>query len=256
MNALLATDKLGITVAGQAICRSFELAIDPGQCWGILGRNGSGKTTLLHTLAGLRPPDSGVITLFDRRLDQWLRRDIAKHIGILFQDNDDRFPSTVMETALIGRHPFLPAWRWESKLDQQIALDALAAVGMSAFESRIVSTLSGGERRRLAIATVLTQQPDLLLLDEPTNHLDVHYQIAILDTVTQYIKQGEKSLVMVLHDANLASRYCDHIVMLYGDGKYDIGTNAEILNADHLHRLYGHAIHCLPGPNGDIFIPA
>ena len=256
MNTLLATNKLDITVAGLAICRALDLTIDPGQCWGILGKNGSGKTTLLHTLAGLRPPDSGIITLLNKRLDQWSRRDIAKHVGILFQDNDDRFPSTVMETALIGRHPFLPAWRWESKLDQQIALDALAAVGMSEFESRIVSTLSGGERRRLSIATVLTQQPDLLLLDEPTNHLDVHYQIAILDTVTQYIIHGGKSLVMVLHDANLASRYCDHIVMLYGDGKYDIGSSAEILDANHLQRLYGHVVHCLPGPNGDFFIPA
>lgn len=255
MSTMLETINLDVEIAGRALCRRLTVTIDRHQCWAVLGKNGAGKTTLLHTLAGLRRPAHGSIRLYGNDIDQWPRREVARNIGVLFQDNDDRFPSSVLETALVGRHPFLKPWQWESDDDRSIARAALAAVGLTGLDDRIVSTLSGGERRRLAVATALTQDPNLYLLDEPTNHLDLHHQIAVLDTVTQRVREQGKAAMMILHDANLASRYCDHVLLLYEDGGHEAGPASTTLSAANLAAVYGHPIHRIQGPMADIFVP-
>ncbi len=255
MNTVLETTALDVQIVGLTVCRNLTFSIRRPQCWAILGKNGAGKTTLLHTLAGLRPYDHGSIRLLGKDIDQWPRRDIARHIGVTFQDCDDRFPSTVLESALVGRHPFLKPWQWENDDDRSIARAALRAVGLAGLDHRIVSTLSGGERRRLAIATALTQDPDLYLLDEPTNHLDVHHQIAVLDTITRRVREQGKSAMMILHDANLASRYCDHVLLLYGDGRHECGPVSTTLTEANLASVYGHPIHRIRGPAADVFVP-
>lgn len=121
MPALLTVNDLAVSIAGKSVCRGLNLAIERGQCWGILGRNGIGKTTLLHTLAGLRAPDAGTIYLEEQPLTRLPRRHIAQSISVLFQHSEDPFPSTVLETALIGRHPYLNAWDWESEEDHMLA---------------------------------------------------------------------------------------------------------------------------------------
>ena len=165
--ALLTTKRLSVSIAGKWICRDLDMRIDEGQRWAVLGPNGSGKTTLLHTLAGLRMTQGGEIMLQDRSLNNWHPRDRARLIGTLLQHYDDPFPSTVLETALIGRHPYLERWQWEGHNDIQRARRALQMMDLQGFEARHIATLSGGERRRLAIATLLTQDPSLFLLDEP-----------------------------------------------------------------------------------------
>jgi iron complex transport system ATP-binding protein len=122
-------------------------------------------------------------------------------------------------------------------------------------EDRNVSTLSGGERRRLGIATLLTQDPDLLLLDEPTNHLDIHHQIHILDLLQDKIQSREQALLLVLHDLNLATRYCTHFLLLYGNGETAQGTADEVLTQTRLERLYGHPLQAVPGPHGPVWLP-
>lgn len=256
MTLLLSAHQVSVQIATTVVCRDLNLQIRRGECWAMLGKNGAGKTTLLHTFAGLRRPASGTILFRDNDLARMRRRDIAQHLGVVFQDADDRFPGTVLETALIGRHPFSKAWQWESAADRAAARAALAAVGLRELEDRLVSTLSGGERRRLALATVLTQQPDLFLLDEPTNHLDVHHQITILDLIVHKTIAGNRgTAMMILHDASLAARFCDHVLLLYADGTYDAGTTQALLTETNLQRLYGHPMQRLRGPKNDVFVP-
>ena len=238
---LLESRSLSVHIGKQQICHDADFTFHGGECWGILGKNGAGKTTLLHTLAGLRAPDSGQILLAGKPLEHLSRRGIARQLGLMLQDTPDPFPATVQDTALIGRHPHLSRWQWESRRDLELAQKALQQVDLQGFEQRRVNTLSGGERRRLALATLLVQSPALLLLDEPTNHLDLHHQHKLLKLLRAQGHNGA-AIVMVLHDINHVVRYCDHVMLLCGDGEIIQGLQREILNAELLSRLYGHPI--------------
>lgn len=238
LTPLLQTRALSLRIGEKQICRDLNLSVQRGERWGVLGINGVGKTTLLHTLAGLRTPLAGEVCLNGVPLTAMPRRQVALICGVMLQDSDDAFPASVMETALIGRHPHLKAWEWESAEDERLARQALAAVELVGMERRLSDTLSGGERRRLALASLLTQDPLLMLLDEPVNHLDMRHQIAMLDLLTQQVAAHNKSWVMVLHDVNLAARYCDHLLLLLGDGEILQGAVDEVLSESNLVRLY------------------
>ena len=233
----LITRQLTIAAGERVLIRDLDLVLEAGQCWAILGPNGSGKTTLLHTLAGLRSPRAGSVELDGQPLESLERREIARRLGLMPQDTPDPFPATVLETALIGRHPHLSRWQWEGPADRWMALAALETVGLADCAQRPVSSLSGGERRRLAFATLLVQDPPLLLLDEPTNHLDFPHQHAVLERLSQLTFAG-RGMAMSLHDVNLASRYCSHALLLHGDGRSEQGTASEMLTPAKLERLY------------------
>ena len=252
----LETKQLAIHIGNVDVCSRLELRVNAGERWSILGRNGAGKTTLLHTLAGLRHPDQGRVLLDGISLMSLSRRKIARHIGVVFQEHQDAFPASVMETVLIGRHPYLGPLQWEDAADYAAARDALRAVGLQGMEERGVATLSGGERRRLGIATLLVQNPQVLLLDEPTNHLDFHHQILVLDLLKKRAEAGDTSLLLVLHDPNLARRYCDHFLLLYEGGETLQGPTEEVLTHSNLERLYGHPLLTVQGPHGTIWLPS
>jgi len=254
--ALLEARQLHVSIAGLPVCSGLDLRIEPGDCWCILGRNGAGKTTLLHTLAGLHTPDGGSLSLEGAALARLPRRHIARHIGVLFQDHHDAFPATVLETALTGRHPWLGPLQWETAADLAMAQQALAAVDLAALEHRNVGTLSGGERRRLGIATLLTQDPRLLLLDEPASHLDIHQQICMLDLLGQQAERGGKGLCIVMHDLNLATRYCNRFLLLFGDGDFLHGTRDAVMTEPNLQRMYRHPLRRIDHAGGPVWIPA
>jgi len=254
MPPLLAARGLGVTIADVRVCRGLDFTVLPGQSWAILGRNGAGKTTLLHTLAGLRSPDSGTIELQGKALESRSRRAVARLRALLLQDDTDAFPATVLETVLVGRHPHLSRWQWESAEDIRIARDALAAADMAGTEARDVRTLSGGERRRVALAALLAQQPRLFLLDEPSSHLDLSHQLSLLEQLALAIRPGDNALIMVLHDVNLAARYCDHALLL-ADGEAIAGSAEELLTADRLSAVYRVSLQQISGPRGRVFAP-
>lgn len=253
---MLRSEQLNISIGGKQICNALDLNIEAGQVWGALGRNGVGKTTLLHTLAGLRKADSGDIFLNSNNIKQLSRKHIAQQIGLLLQHHEDSFPASVLETVISGRHPHISQWRWENESDHEIALQALQSVALQELATRPVNQLSGGERQRVAIAGLLTQQPDIYLLDEPNSHLDLNYQIQILNIFSQLAYEQHNAIVMSLHDINLAARYCDHLLLLLGDGEFMQGETDTLLNTENLQRLFQHPLQEIDGPSGKIFIPA
>jgi len=255
MTALLEARGLSLAVAGRLLCHNLDLVIRAGQRWAILGPNGSGKTTLLHALAGLRNAQGGEVHLQERPLAHWRPRERARLLGILLQDYDDPFPGTVLETALIGRHPHLRRWQWEGREDLARAREALRLMDLEGLEKRAVASLSGGERRRLAIASLLVQEARLLLLDEPTNHLDLHHQVRVPQLLAERATGQEGAILMVLHDVTAAMHCCDHALLLFADGATLSGAAAAVVTEENLSRLYGHPVRRWDGADGPVWSP-
>lgn len=252
---LLETRQLSVEVGGRTVLAGMDFALAPGERLAILGRNGAGKSTLLSTLAGLRPPASGQVLLGDDDCRSLPPREAARRRAWLGQFHADPFGSSVLETALTGRHPHLGRWDWETKQDADLARAALAAVGLQGMEARQVHTLSGGERQRLAIATLLTQAAPLYLLDEPLSHLDLNHQMAVLELFSAAACDCRAGVVMVLHDPALAYRYADRALLLAGDGSYEIAAVDAILTAKKLSALYGYALRQIDDGGQRCFIP-
>ena len=233
----LAGRALDVAVNGRRLVSELDFVAEGGEFIAVLGRNGVGKTLTLHTLAGLRAPGAGVVELAGRGLAAWSGRERARRLALLPQTTEDPFPSTVFDTALIGRHPHLPFWQWEGPDDLASARAALAAVGLAGLETRSVESLSGGERRRLAIATLLAQDAAVCLLDEPTNHLDPQHRNEVLRLFRSRADAG-RLIIATLHDATLAERYADRVLLLHGDGCWQYGATAATLTAENLSELY------------------
>ena len=251
---MLACRGLVLTVPGRTLCKDVAFDVRAGECWVVVGPNGAGKSTLLLTLAGLRPPAAGTITLDGEPISNFAPRRRAQRLGILPQDTFDAFPATALEIALGGRHPHVPRWHPESADDVRLAREALAAVGMGDAAMRDVQTLSGGERRRVALATLLAQDPAVMLLDEPTNHLDVAHEVRSLQLLADLARDRGRAIVMALHDLTLAARHATHVVLM-GCDKVEAGAAGELLSAEKLSALYGQELMAVAHPRGTAFLP-
>jgi iron complex transport system ATP-binding protein len=239
--ARLACHGLTIGVAGRTLCSDLDLDVRAGERWAIVGPNGAGKTTLVAALAGLRTPNAGTIEYDGVALASLTPRERARKRAWLPQDSIDYFPATVLETVLVGRHPHLRRFEWESAADLERARAALACFGLAGFAARDVRTLSGGERRRVALAALIAQEPTLMLMDEPSSHLDLGQQVVALDALSAQARERNAALVMVLHDPHLALRYADHAIAI-GSGRAAKGRAGEVLAADAMSALFGHRL--------------
>ena len=251
---MLTASSVDVSIADIAVCRGLNLQLAPGESLAILGRNGAGKSTLLATFAGLRPTKAGELRVDGIALPAADGRALARKRGYLPQQQMDAFATTVLEAVLAGRHPHLSRWQWESSADKRIAEEALAEVGLAGFAQRELATLSGGERQRVALATLLAQTPALYLLDEPLAHLDLNHQIAVLDVLAGLCRR-QATVVAVLHDPNLALRYCGRSLLLFGDGEWLEGAAGEVLTAENLSRLYGHPLRQITDDGRRYFLP-
>jgi iron complex transport system ATP-binding protein len=234
---ILCTKQLGIVIGNRCFTRDLSITFLPGQVWGLLGPNGSGKTTLLHTLAGLRNPNYGTVSLDEKDLKQLSSRKRAQNIGLLLQDFELPFTSTVLETALTGRYPHQYFLFKDTQTDIQAVEKALNNVGIAHLSKRDVQTLSGGEKQRLMLATVLAQDPNIYLLDEPLNHLDLQQRMRLLSLFKNIAVGQHKIVVMVLHDVHWIEIFCDHLIIL-GHQKNIFGSVREVLNTNFLNQLF------------------
>lgn len=252
---LLEARQLRVEIGDKTVVDRIDLQLKAGESLVILGRNGAGKSTLLSTLAGLRAPLSGAVYLGGDDAATLPAKQAALRRAWLGQFQSDPFGSSVLETALTGRHPHLGRWDWESRQDREIALKALSAVGLDGFAERQAQTLSGGERQRLAIATLLTQEAPLYLLDEPLAHLDLNHQMAVLALFAAAVREAQAGVIMVLHDPALAHRFCDRALLVFGDGRYEQGTVDAVLTAEKLSELYGYGLRQIDDRGHRCFIP-
>ena len=247
---------LCVSIGGKRVVDSLDLEVSAGQSIGILGPNGVGKTTLLLALAGVRGKDAGTVSLDGRDMARLPRREIARGLGMLTQNTRFAFDASALEVALSGRHPHIGTLGRESAADIDTARKALEDVGLDALAERSCRELSGGEQRRLALATVLAQDPAVMLLDEPTNHLDPARQVAILDRLWLRVHRQRRCQVIALHDVNLATCYCTDVLMLFGDGRWEYGPTSGMLTAERLSRLFECEIRAISDQRQTVFAVA
>jgi len=210
--------------------RNINLRVPAGEIIGIIGPNGSGKTTLLRAITRSLKPSSGVIRLEGADIRRLKIRDLARKIAVVSQSAESGF-MTVEEFVLLGRTPYYDRFRFlETNNDVQIARNAMALTDALRLKDQLMSHISGGERQLALIARALAQEPKLLLLDEPTTYLDIAHQISILDLIRRLNKNFGLTVVMVLHDLNLAGEYC-HRLALFNNGEiYKFGFPEEVLD--------------------------
>ncbi|MEQ6886250.1 ABC transporter ATP-binding protein [Salicola sp. Rm-C-2C1-2] len=236
--ASLQLDRLVFGHRGEALTEPVTVEARSGEFWAVLGENGSGKSTLMATLAGLLPPLQGQVAVDGVNLKRIPRKVLARRLGLLLQHQDVAFPYSVREAVSAGRYAHRPPWRPLSRADHAMVERALEETGLLELASMRADQVSGGEQRRVAIATLLAQEPGALLLDEPVNHLDVRHEVALMDRFRDYA-DDERLIMVSLHDVNLASQYADRLLMLYPDGTWEAGEAATLLTEDRLEHLYG-----------------
>ncbi len=252
----LACHSVDLAIAGKQVVTRLELGFEPGQFWGLMGANGIGKTTLMKCLAGLIRPGKGAVTLEGQAVLELKRKTVARQLGMMQQHTVYIFDASVLQTVLTGRHPHLGNWQRESAADVEKARTAIGQVGLQGLENRSVTSLSGGEARRLAFATLLVQEPAIMLMDEPSNHLDLKHQVSIMSRIGNEVYSGNKLAIAAMHDVNLAACYCSHVLMLFGDGQWSAGPTADMFTGPRLERLYQCPVQMVDTPDGKRFHPS
>ena len=230
MKPKLAAHHLTLQAGDRTLVKSLDLELEPGEVLGILGANGAGKSTLLAVLAGLAAPAQGEVTLDGQALDNLPPLARARHIGLLPQGDEGGFLGSVADFVALGRFPF--------GQDRGDLSSHLATWELGELAGRPLATLSGGERQRARLAQLAVQQPRFALLDEPLTHLDPAHQARLLAWARSEADAGH-SVVLTLHDPNWAACHCDRLLFLYGDGRWQLGTPADLLGPDSLEELYG-----------------
>ena len=218
--------------------RDVSVRIQRSSFTGLIGPNGCGKTTLLKLLAGVLAPDSGSVSLAGRALTSQSRRHVARRIAVVPQETHPAFEYTVLEMALMGRHPHLGPFQLEGPNDLSIAYESLHATGTAHLAERSYMTLSGGEKQRVVIASALTQTPEVLLLDEPTASLDLGFQLEIGLLLQRLNRERSATMVMATHDLNLAASLCDTLVLMRDGRVLACGNTSDVLTSTTVRQLY------------------
>jgi len=235
----LAIENLSVGYGDRAVITHLDLQVPPGQVTAIVGANACGKSTLLRSMSRLLPPKGGQVLLDGKQVHRMPAKELARTLGLLPQSPIAPEGITVADLVGRGRHPhqrLLSRW---SKADDMAVADALDATHTADLAERPVDELSGGQRQRVWIAMALAQQTDLLFLDEPTTFLDVSHQIEVLDLLTDLNHRRGTTIVMVLHDLNLAARYADQLIALADGTLYAAGSPHEVLTEDCVRAVFG-----------------
>ncbi|MCV6546624.1 MAG: ATP-binding cassette domain-containing protein [Cohaesibacter sp.] len=239
-----------IEIGEKTLLSIDKIAFPSGRVSGLIGQNGSGKSTLLKVLANQMPTVTGEVTCLGKALHQWDRKELARSIAYLPQDPPPTRGMLVRELVALGRYPWHGAFGRFSEKDAQKTQASLELTNISHLSDRLVDTLSGGERQRAWIAMMMAQDAKCLLMDEPISALDIAHQVEVLDLVRNLsIKRG-LSVIIVLHDINMAARYCDRIVALKQGQIIADATPDDLLQSPLLQQVFGIPISVVPHPGG------
>lgn len=234
---------------GRAVIERLSFSVQKGEMFGIIGPNGGGKTTLMNMLTNIHPLDTGRVDIAGASLSSYSSRQLARTIAVLPQFIDQYFTFTVREMIALGRYPYQKGLIKQMSGEDERAIDrAMSRTDVSAFRHLPVHTLSGGEKQRVYLAQALAQEPELLFLDEPTNHLDINHQKNLLDSLQAWVRNVQLTVVAIFHDLNLASLYCDRLMLLDKGKAANVGTPGEVLTEERIHEVYGTKVKCLAHP--------
>ncbi len=221
------------------VLRDISFELHAGEVIALLGPNGAGKTTLIKALNGAKEFSSGTVELDNAPLASFSRREIAKRIAVVAQENETKFPVTVLEFVLSGRFASGSAFGWESDEDIQFATKALDECDLANFGTRLMNELSGGERQRVVLARAIATDAKILLLDEPTANLDLAHQAMMFRLVRQRCREAGSSAVVITHDLNLAAEFADKILLLKQGTIFAAGPPEEVLTESNIREVFG-----------------
>lgn len=238
-------------IEGFRLLEPLSLKVEEGNVVGLIGPNGSGKSTLMKLLAGQLTPTGGSVRLDGRPVTDWSRRAFARRVAYLAQELPATEDLTVAELVRFGRFPWRGLLGRMTADDDEQVRKAMTLTHTLALAGRGVETLSGGERQRAWLAMLLAQQSRYLLLDEPLAALDVAHQVEVMDLVRRLGHELDLGVIVILHDINIASRYCDHIVALRGGKLQAKGTPDKLVQTDSLQAIYGVEMQVMPHPTRD-----
>ena len=210
----MVAENISFTYETSLVLKDLSISIQKQDFIGLIGPNGSGKSTLLKIMGGVLKTDSGSIQFKKTSVSKINKKLFAQSVSWIPQDHPMVFPFKVSEIVMMGRHPYLSALAFESEEDFDIARRAMETTMTSQFSDRYFNEISGGEKQRVMIASALAQNPKMMLLDEPTSALDLKYQIQILNILKNLNVNHDMTLVIAMHDLNLASRFCNRLVLL------------------------------------------
>ncbi len=256
MSSIIEVNNLSFAyTAERDILKNISFRADTGTFLAIAGPNGAGKSTLLNLLCGLLKSDSGVIKVDRSPVGSYGTEKLAEKFAIVRQEHVPSFSFSVIEMVLMARTRYFGSMGFERRQDREAVDEALEATDTTQFAARPLSSLSGGEQQRVFIARALAQSSSILLLDEPTSFLDLKHQVGIYDLLKAAQLEKNKTIVAVTHDINLASQYCDEILLLGADGSYYTGQTQEVLSTDRIREVFGAEVFAGKIGRERFFIP-
>ncbi|MDN3522224.1 ABC transporter ATP-binding protein [Halomonas ramblicola] len=238
-------------VNGTCLLQPVEHRFEEGKVYGLIGHNGSGKSTLIKLLAQQQPASRGEVRLDDRPLPDWGQREFARRVAYLPQHLPSAENLTGRELVDFGRYPWRGLLGRHTRKDEAAVERAIALTHTEAYADRLVDTLSGGERQRVWLAMLLAQESRFLLLDEPLAALDIAHQMEVLALVRRLCHELGLGVIIVLHDINMASRYCDRLLALHSGRVLAHGAPEEMMTDDTLEAIYGLPMRVIPHPSGE-----
>lgn len=242
----------GVRVADRTLVGPLDLSLVPGRFYGLLGHNGSGKSTLLKLMARQLVPSEGRVHFEGGALADWSPRAFARRVAYLPQQLPEATGLTVRELVALGRYPWHGAVGRFTPADRARVDEALRLTDMTSLAGRMLDTLSGGERQRAWLAMLVAQDSACMLLDEPISALDVAHQIDVMELVGELCHERSLTVVAVLHDVNIAARFCDELIALHGGRPAARGTPHEVVCPESLHRIYGVDMGVIQHPERDM----
>lgn len=256
MSGIVEVDNLGFGYSPESTTlRDISFEVKAGTFLAIAGPNGAGKTTLLNLMCGMLKARSGTIRVEAERIESYGNERLAEKVAVVRQEYVPAFGFSVIEMVLMARTRYFGAMGFETQADRQAAKEALEATDTAQFASRSLSSLSGGERQRVFIARALAQDTSILLLDEPTSFLDLKHQVGIYDLLKAAQIEKGKTIVAVTHDINLASQYCDEILLLGADGGCLVGKAEVVLSCDRIKKVFGVEVFAGKVGRESFFVP-
>lgn len=235
---MLEIDQISVKYDGREVLRNVSFSVNPGQIVALLGANGAGKTTLIRAMNGTGGAFTGKVLLGGEAIDNLSRREIAKKIAVVAQENETKFPLTVLEFVLAGRFVHGGAFGWETDEDFRIAESVLDECDLADFRDRLMNELSGGERQRVVLARALAVESEILLLDEPTANIDLAHQALMFRLVRARCREKNCAAIVITHDLNLAAEFADKIILLKNGEVFAQGEPREVLTIENLQSVF------------------